>query len=542
MRLVEWKQRGNGVAGRARFLRGHRNSERGGDIIVTGTGLRKSRFRPSTLIFLSTQCAQLDERIERQGTLPIDRQLNAPEFCVSCKIITFMTAESDPRIEEYADMITRIAKLGLFAMAFVSVLDGLAHAEPPLAPFYQNVGKMKAKGKLGQVIAQEPVATSIAGAQAWRIAYISSDMTDKPTISTGLVIAPVGPAPAGGRPVMSWAHGTTGTAQNCGPSQVVSPAAPLNEYFLPTGNSWTDYGVPAVAELIAAGYVVVATDYQGLGGGGRHQYALAETQARDSIDAIRAAGAMKETGAGLQAVIYGWSQGAAAAITAASMADYITRKGTAFDGVKLVGAVAMAPQYFRAFAASGPLTDESAAAALTGATKAFSNSVNNFNHLVMTLWAEQAAYPDKLALTDVFTEDGAKFVDEIMNNKCVHGASDSITYSYGDQFAGLLRTNAANAKLWVQTLIDSAGPDIKPTTPVIIYWGTKDVVVPPAMHKLYRERMCQLGGNVTRVQLKGDLTHFATPGASQPLYLPWIADRLAGKPAPDGCAAEQVQD
>ncbi len=439
-------------------------------------------------------------------------------------------------------MTMRNSKLGLFAMALVAGLSAPAHAEPPLAPFYQNVGKMKPEGKLGQVIAQEPVATSVAGAQAWRIAYISSDMADKPTISTGLVIAPVGPAPEGGRPVMSWAHGTTGTAQNCGPSQVVDPAAPLNEYFLPTGNSWTDYGVPAVAEFIAAGYVVVATDYQGLGGGGRHQYALAETQARDSIDAIRAAGAMKETGAGLQAVIYGWSQGAAAATAAASMPDYITRKGTAFDGVKIVGAVAMAPEYFRAMAPAGALTDESAAAMMASAAKAFSNSVNNFNHLAMTLWAEQAAYPDKLKLTDVFTEDGANFVDEIMTNKCVHAASDSISYSYGDQFASLLRPDPVNVTLWAQTLIDSSGPDVKPVMPVIIYWGTKDVVVPPIMHKIYRERMCQMGGNVARVQLKGDLTHFATPAASQPLYLPWIADRLAGKPAPDGCSAEQVQD
>lgn len=439
-------------------------------------------------------------------------------------------------------MTTRKAKLGLFAMVVVAWLSASAHAQPPLAPFYQNVGKMQPEGRLGQVIAQEPVATSIAGAQAWRIAYISSDMADKPTISTGLVIAPVGPAPEGGRPVMSWAHGTTGTAQSCGPSQVVDPAAPLNEYFLPGGHSWTDYGVPAVAEFIAAGYVVVATDYQGLGGGGRHQYALAETQARDSIDAIRAAGAMKETGAGLQAVIYGWSQGAAAAITAASMPDYITRKGTAFDGVKLVGAVAMAPEYFGAFAPPAPLTDESAAAMMAEAAKSFSNSVNNFNHLAMTLWAEQAAYPDRLKLTDVFTDDGATFLDEIMTNKCVHAASDSITYSYADKFVGLLRPEPVNAKLWAQTLIDSAGADVKPMTPVIIYWGTKDVVVPPIMHKVYRERMCQLGGNVARVQLKGDLTHFATPAASQHLYLPWISDRLAGKPGPDGCAAEQVQD
>lgn len=432
-------------------------------------------------------------------------------------------------------------KLALLAMALAIGFAPTAHAEPSLAPFYQSVTQMKAEGMLGQVLAREQVETPIPGAVAWRIAYVSSDMADKKTIATGLVVAPMGEAPKEGRPVMSWAHGTTGTAQNCGPSQVVNPVVPLNEYFLPSGNSWTDYGVPALAEFIKAGYVVVATDYQGLGGGGRHQYQLAETQARDAIDAIRAAGSMKETGAGLKAIIYGWSQGAGAAIAAASSPDYITRKGTAFDGVKLVGTVAMAPPDFRTLAPPGSLTDVNAAAMVTGVAKSFSNSVNNFNHFAMTLWAAQAAYPEKLELTDVFTEDGAKFVDEIMSNKCVHAASDAITYSYGDQFTGLLRPDTVNASGWAQTLIDSAGPDVKPMAPVIIFWGTKDTVVPPIMHKAYREHMCMLGGNVTRVQLAGELTHFATPAASEPLYLPWIADRLAGKPAPDGCAAEQVQ-
>lgn len=427
------------------------------------------------------------------------------------------------------------------ALAVALPLAIPAFAQPSIPPFYTAVTHMKPQGRLGELIAEERVATAVPGAEAWRIAYISSDMADKKTISTGLVIVPKGKAPKGGRPVMSWAHGTTGTSQSCGPSQLFNPAVPLNEYFLPNGNSWTDYGVPAIVEFIKAGYVVVSTDYQGLGGGGKHEYQMAETQARDAIDAIRAAGAMKATGAGRKAVIYGWSQGAAAAIAAVSNPDYLARKGTAFDGIELAGAVAMAPPDFRTLAPPGPLTDEGGQTLLAGAAKSFSNSVNNFNHMVMTLWGAQSAYPDKLKLTDVFTEDGAKFVEEVMSNKCVHAASDTINYTYGDQFTSLLRPTPVNAKEWARTLIDSAGPDVKPVAPVIIFWGTKDTVAPPIMHKLYREHMCQLGGNVTRVQLAGELTHFATPAASQPLYLPWIADRLAGKSAPDGCAAEQVQ-
>ena len=109
-----------------------------------------------------------------------------------------------------------------------------------LSPFYESVIKMAPNGKLGQIIQKESISTSIQGAQAWRIAFVSSDYAERKTISTGILVAPIGPAPKEGRPVVAWAHGTTGTAQNCGPSQLPNPAQPLNEYFLIGGNSGTD--------------------------------------------------------------------------------------------------------------------------------------------------------------------------------------------------------------------------------------------------------------------------------------------------------------
>ena len=166
-----------------------------------------------------------------------------------------------------------------------------------------------------------------------------------------------------------------------------------------------------------------------------------ETQGREAINAIRAAGAIKETGASRKAIIYGWSQGAAAALAAASNPDDLARKGAAFDGIDLMSAVAMAPRDFRTLAPQGQMTDATGQAMLAGVAKSFSNSVNNFNHVVMTLWGAQAAYPDKLKLSDVFNADSVKFVDEVMGNKCVHASSDTISYSYSDKRTSLLRTD-----------------------------------------------------------------------------------------------------
>ncbi|KNC92596.1 alpha/beta fold hydrolase [Trabulsiella odontotermitis] len=432
-------------------------------------------------------------------------------------------------------------KKNLFVLvmtAFATLASPTVLAEVSVSPFYEAVMQMKAEGKLGQVIHKESIHTELPGVQAWRIAYISSDLNDHKTISTGLLIAPIGEIPKGGRPVISWAHGTTGTAQNCGPSQVDNPAVPLNQYFVIGGNSSTDYGIPAVESFIKSGYVVVATDYQGLGGGGKHQYAVSATNARDAINAIRAAGDVKEAGAGKKAIIYGWSQGGGTTLAAANSGDYISQQGTAFDGITLEGFVAMAPQDMAAPVLKVTSMGVSNDVMLGLVTDVFSGNVFNFTHLAEFLWATQAAFPDKLQLTDIFTAKGSKILDEVMANKCVHVASDTLNYAYGEQFASLINPKPTNTKAWVDAILAGSVPDTKPVAPVIIYWGTRDTVVPPVMGKLYREQMCKKGGNVTRVQLPGDQTHFSTPSVSEPLYVPWIADRLAGKSVPDGCAEQ----
>lgn len=408
-------------------------------------------------------------------------------------------------------------------------------AEVDVPPFYVAAAKLPKAGKLGQVIAKEAVATSIPNATAWRIAYVSSDVREQPTIATGLVVAPKGPPPKAGRPIVAWAHGTTGTAQNCGPSQLLNPVQELNEYFLVGGTSWTDFGIPAVGDFIQDGYVVVATDYQGLGGGGRHQYAVAATQARDVIDSIRAAGNLGLAGAGRKAVIYGWSVGGGATLGAASMPDYVTRNGTAFDGIEVVGLAALAPYDVAVTAPKGALDDAAAAKMMEGLSQSFSDNPMDFAHFAMTLWALPAAFPE-LKLTDVFTDDGAKAIDAIMTRKCIHAGADTIVYTYGATYKQLLRDPPANAGAWTRALLKGSVAPVRPVAPVIIYWGTKDVVVPPVMGQLYRDQMCGLGANVTRVQLAGEQTHFTTPTAAKPLYVPWIKDRFAGKPLADGCA------
>lgn len=434
-----------------------------------------------------------------------------------------------------------LAAATVLATVFLAPANSIADttiSSVAVPSFYQAVMKLKPDGKLGQVLKQERISTPIPDAVAWRIAYVSSDLNDKKTISTAVVVAPKGKAPKGGRPVITWSHGTTGTAVNCGPSQVNDPARPLNLYFRVGGDSYTDYGLPALEQFIKAGYVVVGTDYQGLGSPGKHQYNVARTNGRDAINAARAVGTMKETGAGRQVVAIGWSQGGGATIAAAGQPDYIARKGTARDGLDFVGFVGLAP-YDTSAMFPAKLDETNAPELVSSVIKTYSNDVFSLGHLAMYIWGIQSAYPDKLKMTDIFTEDSVTTVDDIVSNKCVHPTSDTFGYTFGKDFAKILRSDPKNTLAWAQALQNINVPhDVKPVAPVMIYWGDNDTVAAPIQNELYRKYMCAIdGANVGRMQLPGTQDHFSTPGVAEQFYLPWIADRFAGKPAENGCAA-----
>ena len=91
-----------------------------------------------------------------------------------------------------------------------------------------------------------PIAGSTAGPSTlWRVMYVSSDDAGAPVAVTGLVRVPDGRAPGAGWPVISWAHGTTGTADRCAPFEDHIGAVGAQRLQVPTRtdprNSRTDY-------------------------------------------------------------------------------------------------------------------------------------------------------------------------------------------------------------------------------------------------------------------------------------------------------------
>jgi hypothetical protein len=86
----------------------------------------------------------------------------------------------------------------IIPLVYMSLVSFSVQASPSLSTFYNEVITRKSNGKLGQIIKQERISTPIGGAEAWRIAYISSDVEENKTISTALIVAPKGKPPLGG--------------------------------------------------------------------------------------------------------------------------------------------------------------------------------------------------------------------------------------------------------------------------------------------------------------------------------------------------------
>lgn len=174
---------------------------------------------------------------------------------------------------------------------------------------------------------------------AARITYESTSGVDGSTVLvSGTVFSPVGPAPAGGWPIVAYGHGTTGIQHECAPS--------LSPSLLGAAD--------AVGILVKDGYVVVMPDYQGLGlDGTYHPYLDAATVGHNMVDGVRAARKLiPDTSQRWVAV--GSSQGGQAAWAANEM---VARDDAGLD---LLGTASLAPvtdiSGFADKAAGGTLT------------------------------------------------------------------------------------------------------------------------------------------------------------------------------------------
>jgi len=320
-----------------------------------------------------------------------------------------------------------------------------------------------------------------------RVLYASESLQGEPIVVTGVVAVPDGPPPAGGFPTVAWAHGTTGLADVCAPSLEGAGAVPLAE------------------QLLDAGYVVTATDYEGLGTPGRHPYIAGDSEARGVIDSVRAAGQLDGVELDGRYAVWGHSQGGHAAMFALDIADDWAPE------LELVGVVAGAP----------PSQFGLLYAALIGSP---------FRHyLAMAAAGLNAAYGDEAApLDQVIAAEGIGTID-LVDEGCDVGALTADV-----DYEALLLADPATVPAWAALLEDNdPGRFTEPSpSPLLVIHGGNDEQIPVAASALMFDQLCATGQVQTRWVYPGQ-SHAGVIAPSAADMLTWIANRFAGVPSPD---------
>lgn len=361
-------------------------------------------------------------------------------------------------------------------------------------------------GKRGTVVSssdQTPFDLSKlpAGSTAHTMVYRSiSGVNGSPTVVSGAVFTPPGAPPAGGWPVIGYAHGTVGVTSECAlteDAQMLGDIAP-------------------VAIQLGLGYAVALTDYAGLGKSAEsesgapvaHAYLEPKSAAFNLIDAVRAARAVVSE-LSSRWVALGSSQGGE---TSWAAAEYFAAYG---QGTDLLGAAALVPTLDMA-----GLVQRAETATLT---------------------------PDQMYLYPLVVEGVAAVDKSIDPNDYLHGvlSDDKATLlscqpSDAQSKDALARKfNASDAKAsslqaadrLKQRLTSYALPQQPTDIPLLAVYGGADQTVPPEWTEVAMGRACGLGDTIMRVRMEGQ-GHELDPGA---VLGQWIADRFAGLPAVGNC-------
>jgi pimeloyl-ACP methyl ester carboxylesterase len=348
-------------------------------------------------------------------------------------------------------------------------------------------------GKPGDVIWASRIAAP-EGAKGWRILYRSTTVKGDPIAVSALLFAPDA-LPAGrAASILAYAHGTTGLADRCAPSKsyVADPSS---------GES------AGVSKELAKEYVVVATDYEGLGTPGVHPYVVGLSEGRSVLDSIRAAQRFPGIGTAnsSKSVVWGHSQGGGAALIAAELAP------TYAPDANLAGAVAGAP------------ASELKLLGTALRTSPF------FGYIFMAAAGFHAAYPD-IDLSAVLTPDGLAAVEKA-GDSC---SGDIIPAYRGKDAALYLKADPGTTEPFASLLEDNS-PGVRATSvPIFMYHGEADEQIPVVASKLVLDRYCKNGTTAYRTTWPG-ATHTSVIPLALPAIESYLSDRLAGKPAPSSC-------
>lgn len=398
------------------------------------------------------------------------------------------------RSPRWPTLLASLAAAGaLFAVAASPAGAGIAATQGPPGLSFYNPPRQLPSGPHGTLIWSRGAGGLVplaSAASTKLVLYKSRTPQGQVAAVSGSVSVPKGTPPKGGWPVITYAHGTTGTADICAPSRVHqgAPAEGYITYVDPQLNAWLD-----------AGYAVVRTDYQGLGTPGPHPYLVGQAEGRSVLDIVRAARQL-DPSIGNQFLIAGHSQGGQSALFAAGEAKSWT------PDLDLRGTASYAPashlleqaELLPALTSPSPLT-ALATLIVEGATTASPNVVP----------AQLLARP-------------ALQLYPLVRQMCLPQLSTPLRLG-GIAPADLERSGANLNPLY--GVLGKENPDVTTAAPIFIAQGTADTTVFPFYTQKLDDELTS-GGNTVRYQTYPGVNHAGIVSAAEPDVLPWFEQRL----------------
>jgi pimeloyl-ACP methyl ester carboxylesterase len=392
-------------------------------------------------------------------------------------------------------MISRLRCLfGLAVLiSFASlVFAGAAGAQ---TPFY-TASTQELSGRPGTLIRYEPMIGAPLGSSAYRILYRSTGLNGKSIAVSGVVVIPWGDSPANGRPIVAWAHPTSGVVPHCAPS--------LALVLFQT--------IQGLREMVEHGYVVVATDYPGLGTAEPHPYLVGVSEGRAVLDSVRAARLVPDANAGRLFVVWGHSQGGQASFYTGLLASQYA------PDLKLIGVAAAAPATELATLLSDDF-DTPGGRSLTA----------------MTLWSWSRVFGADI---NTVVKPAAVPAINLLANICIESLTDLNIRRYVEaplERAFLSVNDITKVEPWHSLLVRNTPGPIPRTIPVFLAQGSTDDVVLPRVTHDYMRRLCRNGSKVRMVDLQG-VGHGFIALRSADEAVEWMANRFAGNAPSNDCA------